>query len=122
MGESDRYQEYKKITRRRFTLGQPGNALFALFAINVVMFFIIVLTRVFFLSTHQGQGMEALEFSALRWFAMPASITHLSETPWTILTFMFPGGHRYFSINVNHAQRNALVVGIWFYFTRSLWQ
>lgn len=92
MGESDRYQEYKKITRRRFTLGQPGNALFALFAINVVMFFIIVLTRVFFLSTHQGQGMEALEFSALRWFAMPASITHLSETPWTILTFMFAQG------------------------------
>ena len=59
MGESDRYQEYKRMARRRFTLGQPGNALFALFAINVVVFFIIILSRVFFLSTHQGQGMEA---------------------------------------------------------------
>ena len=29
MGELDRYQEYKK-PKRRFTLGQPGNALFAL--------------------------------------------------------------------------------------------
>ena len=100
MGESDRYQEYKRMARRRFTLGQPGNALFALFAINVVVFFIIILSRVFYLSTHQGQDMEALEFDAIRWFAMPASLTRLSETPWTLLTFMFAqgGGTETFSL------------------------
>jgi len=92
MGESDRYQEYKRMARRRFTLGQPGNALFALFAINVVVFFIIMLSRVFYLSTHLGQGMEVLDFDAIRWFAMPASLTKLSETPWTLLTFMFAQG------------------------------
>lgn len=102
MGESDRYQEYKRMARRRFTLGQPGNALFALFAINVVVFFIIILSRVFFLSTHQGQGMEALEFDAIRWFALPASLTKLSETPWTLLTFMFAqGGTETFPLMLN---------------------
>lgn len=92
MGESDRYQEYKKLARRRFALGQPGNALFALVAINLVFFFLIMLTRVFYLSTHQGQGMEILEFDAIRWVAMPADLTRLSKTPWTLLTFMFSQG------------------------------
>jgi Rhomboid family len=92
MGESDRYQEYKKLARRRFTLGQPGNALFALFALNIVVFFLILLSRVFYLFTHQGQGQQALTFDAIQWFAMPASLVKLSESPWTLITFMFSQG------------------------------
>jgi hypothetical protein len=102
MGESDRYQEYRRMARQRFTLGQPGNALFALFAINIVFFFLILISRVFFLHTHQGQGMEALSFDAIRWFAMPADMTRLSEMPWTVLTFMFSqGGVNTFPLIVN---------------------
>lgn len=92
MGESDRYQEYKKLARRRFTLGQPGNALFALFAVNIIFFFLILISRVFYLYTHQGQGQQALAFDAIQWFAMPANLTQLSESPWTLLTFMFSQG------------------------------
>jgi hypothetical protein len=92
MGESDRYQEYKRLARRRFALGQPGNALFALFAINIVFFFLILISRVFYLYTHQGQGQEAPAFDAIQWFAMPADLTRLSEMPWTIITFMFSQG------------------------------
>ncbi len=90
MGESDRYKEYNRITKRRFTLGQPGNALFSLFAINMVGFFIILLANVFSLYTHQktvgytGNGIE--------WFAVPANLTLLSEKPWTLFTFMFAQG------------------------------
>jgi len=92
MGESDRYTDYKGLARRRFTLGQPGNALFSLVAINLVFFFLMLLSRVFYLYTNQGQGQEALEFDAIKWVAMPASLTKLSETPWTLLTFMFSMG------------------------------
>ena len=92
MGESDRYQEYRRLARRRFTLGQPGNALFALFAINIVFFFLILISRVFYLYTHQGQGQVAPAFDAIQWFAMPADLTRLSETPWTLITFMFSQG------------------------------
>ncbi len=91
MGESDRYKDYK-VPKRRFTLGQPGNAVFALFAANIVCFFLILLSRVFYLYTHQGQGTAAPAFDALEWFAMPASLTTLSERPWTLLTFMFSQG------------------------------
>ncbi len=92
MGETDRYQEYRRLARRRFTLGQPGNALFALFAINMVFFFLILISRVFYLYTHQGQGQVAPVFDGLHWFAMPADLTQLSEMPWTVLTFMFSQG------------------------------
>jgi membrane associated rhomboid family serine protease len=92
MGESDRYQDYKRLSRRKFTLGQPGNALFSLFAVNIVVFFLILMSRVFYLNTHQGEGMEALSFDAIKWFAMPASLTSLSKSPWTPLTFMFAQG------------------------------
>jgi membrane associated rhomboid family serine protease len=92
MGESDRFKEYKGFAKKRFTLGQPGNALFALFAINIVFFFLILISRVFYLYTHQGQGQNVLAFDAIQWFAMPASLTKLSEAPWTVLTFMFSQG------------------------------
>jgi hypothetical protein len=94
MGESDRYQEYKGLSRPRFsfTLGQPGNALFALFAINIVFFFLILISRVFYLHTHQGGSMDVLGFDALGWFALPASLVKLGESPWTIFTFMFSNG------------------------------
>jgi Rhomboid family len=91
MGESDRYQDYK-LSKRRFTLGQPGNALFALLAANLVFFFLILLSRVFYLFAHQGSGVDAISFDALEWFAMPAGLTALSEKPWTLLTFMFAQG------------------------------
>jgi membrane associated rhomboid family serine protease len=89
MGESDRYQDYR-ITRRRFTLGQPGNALFALFAINIAAFFLILLFNVFTLYAQQGQDNSTV--SAMHWFAMSANLVTLSERPWTIITFMFAQG------------------------------
>lgn len=91
MGESERYQEYK-IKKSRFTLGQTGNALVWLLTLNIIFFLIILTARVFHLYTHQGAGTEALSFNALEWFALPAQLTKLSETPWTLLTFMFAHG------------------------------
>lgn len=89
MGESERYQDYK-MQRRRFTLGQPGNALFALFAINIAAFFLILLANVFTLYAHQGQ--DNSQISAMQWFALPASFTEFIKRPWTIITFMFAQG------------------------------
>ncbi len=89
MGESDRYQDYK-VARRKFTLGQPGNALFALFAINIGAFFLILLANVFTLYTVQGQNIPTE--NVMHWFALPANLITLSERPWTVLTFMFAQG------------------------------
>lgn len=93
MGIADRHIEYRDNFRRsRFTLGQPGNALIAIISINIVVFLLILMTRVFYLYTNQGQGLQVLNFDAIEWFAMPGQLTKLSERPWTLLTFMFSHG------------------------------
>jgi membrane associated rhomboid family serine protease len=94
MGEAERYKEYKGSykKRNRFTLGDPNNAVMSIITLNIIFFLIILVTRVFYLFTHQGQSMQALDFDAIKWLALPASLVELSEKPWTILTFMFSHG------------------------------
>lgn len=93
MGIADRHIEYRDNMRRnRFSMGQPGNALLAVVAINIVVFLLIFFIRVFHLYSHQGMGMEELLYSGMEWFALPAKLTSLSERPWTLLSFMFSQG------------------------------
>jgi membrane associated rhomboid family serine protease len=103
MGIADRYIEYRdNYRRRRFTLGQPGNALIALITLNIVFFLLILLTRVFYLYTSQGRGMDALQFDAIEWFALPGQLVKISERPWTLVTFMFShGGQPGFALLIN---------------------
>jgi membrane associated rhomboid family serine protease len=86
MGETDRYGEYKK-PKKGILLGQDGNALVALFAINIVFFLILMLVQVIYFFMQQTPEVYTAE--VVQWFALPASFTRLSERPWTILTYMF---------------------------------
>ena len=87
MGESDRYHEYKKIKRRSFTLGQDGNALVALFTLNVIFFLILLTAQVAYFFYQQTP--ELYNAQVVQWFELPANLTKLSEKPWTLLTYMF---------------------------------
>lgn len=87
MGESDRYQDFRKIRRNRFTLGQDNNALMNLFIINVIFFLILLTLRVAF-SFYQ-QTPQMFNAQVVQWFELPANLTKLSERPWTLLTYMF---------------------------------
>jgi len=86
MGETERYPEYRR-PRNRLTLGSDGNALVALFTINVIFFLLLITIQVvyFFFQAQQG----AFYADVVPYFQMPAQLTQLSERPWTILTFMF---------------------------------
>lgn len=86
MGETDRYGEYKK-PKKGILLGQDGNALVALFAINIIFFLVLMLIQVVYFYMQQTPGVYTAE--VVQWFALPASFTRLSERPWTILTYMF---------------------------------
>lgn len=93
MGIADRHIEYRdNMRRQRFSMSQPGNALIAIITINIIFFLLILMARVFHLYTHQGMGMEELQYSGMEWFALPANLITLSERPWTLLTFMFSHG------------------------------
>ncbi|MBC7890405.1 MAG: rhomboid family intramembrane serine protease [Ferruginibacter sp.] len=86
MGEADRYPEYRR-PRKSLTLGSDGNALVALFTINVIFFLLLITIQVvyyFFRANEAAFTAEVVQF-----FEMPAQLTKLSERPWTILTYMF---------------------------------
>ncbi len=89
MGESDRHhrESYYQKNRSRFSLGADGNALTNLFAINVVVFLIIMVIQVgVFAGEHTP---EYFYQNVVQWLEMPAGLTKLSERPWTFLTYMF---------------------------------
>jgi membrane associated rhomboid family serine protease len=88
MGESDRYIDNRNYSKRNpFFLGQRGNALMALFTLNVIFFLILLTAQVAYFFYQQNP----LQFNneVMQWFKMPASLTLLSERPWTIFTQMF---------------------------------
>ncbi len=87
MGEADRYQDYKKLKKNRFILGQDNNALMALFAINVIFFLVLMVIQVGF---YFYQSTPAQYYTqVVQWFELPASLVKLSERPWTIFIYMF---------------------------------
>lgn len=87
MGETDRYHDYKKAPRRRFNLGQDSNAVMNLFVLNVIFFLLLLLIQVTYFFYQQTP--ELYNAQVLQWFELPASLTKLSERPWTLLTYMF---------------------------------
>ena len=86
MGQSDRYSDFKQ-PRRRFSLGQDGNALMGLFTINIIFFLLLLTLKVVYFFFQKTE----VDFysGVLQYFEMPAQLTRLSERPWTILTYMF---------------------------------
>ncbi len=86
MGETDRYGEYKR-PKKGILLGQDGNALVALFALNVIFFLLLVVIQVVYSFMQQPAG--AYNAEVVQWFALPAGLTRFSERPWTIITYVF---------------------------------
>lgn len=93
MGVADRHIEYSKgYRRKKFTLGQSGNAVIGLVGLNLILFIFILTGNVFYIFSHQGQGMEILAFNTIKWFELPAQFSQILNHPWSILTFMFAHG------------------------------
>jgi membrane associated rhomboid family serine protease len=86
MGESERYSDFGQ-PRKRFTLGQDGNALMGLLTINIIFFLLLLTLKVTYFFFQKGETDFFRE--ALQYFQMPAQLSRLAERPWTILTYMF---------------------------------
>jgi membrane associated rhomboid family serine protease len=61
------------------------NSLYKLMAINLVAFFILLISRV--VLTLSGFG--AVYKEGLKWIMMPASLPTLAKQPWSIFTYFF---------------------------------
>lgn len=86
MGEADRYSDYRQ-PRKRFTLGDDGNALVGLVTINIIFFLLLMVIKVVFNFFQAGSG--SFYQDVVQYFEMPAQLVTLSERPWTFLIYMF---------------------------------
>ncbi len=68
-------------------LGQEGNTLVALIALNALVFVLINFIKIgYYLS---GMDIAAYYHNVLAWFTVPAKVDVLLTRPWTLLTSMF---------------------------------
>jgi membrane associated rhomboid family serine protease len=81
---------YQQQNRRRLTIGQDGNALTLLIAINLVVFVLLAFTKVvYFFSYGKVEGTLLFNDQVLHWLTLPASLENLATRPWTLITHMF---------------------------------
>ena len=77
------YSSFWDNLKNAFT--RRDNSLYKLMAINLIAFFILLISRV--VLTLSGFG--AVYKEGLKWIMMPASLPTLAKQPWSILTYFF---------------------------------
>ncbi len=83
---------YRQENRRsRLFVGQDGNALTTLIAINLIVFVLLALIKLiyFFSSENSAEGLSAFRNNILYWVTLPADLSQYIKRPWTIFTHMF---------------------------------
>ncbi len=79
---------YKQKRGRRLTIGQDGNTLTMLIAVQLVIFVVLAFVKVVYYF-RGGDAMSLYESQVLSWVALPADLPVLLARPWTLLTHMF---------------------------------
>lgn len=80
---------YQQRNRSRLSIGQDGNALTLLLAINLSVFAILAFIKVVYYFSFGDQGLALFQDQIFRWFTLPADLSLLVTRPWTLLTHMF---------------------------------
>jgi membrane associated rhomboid family serine protease len=80
---------YQQQNRHRLSIGQDGNALTLLIAINLVVFVILAFIKVIYYFSQGDAGVSAFDNNIFHWVALPADLNTFVTRPWTLLTHMF---------------------------------
>lgn len=80
---------YQQQNRHRLSIGQDGNALTLLIAINLVVFVILAFIKVIYYFSQSEAGIAAFDRDIFRWVALPADPATFLTRPWTLITHMF---------------------------------
>ena len=81
----------EKKYRYKFSLGQSGNSLMILVAINLIVFILFAFIKAIYFFHYEDNDM-ALAFyneNILSWFTMSSEGSRILARPWTLLTQMF---------------------------------
>lgn len=82
---------YRQQNRYRLSIGEEGNPLVVLIAINLIVFTLLAFIKViyFFTQPSSTAALAIYNRDILDWVILPASLSKLATRPWTILTHMF---------------------------------
>lgn len=82
------YQE--KHYKQKISLGQSGNALVILVAINLILFVAFAFVQaVCYYDYGNPQGLGVFRSNVLPWVSLSSDVSKILARPWTILTHMF---------------------------------
>src|SRR5688500_13990627 len=75
--------------RRKLTVGQSGNALITLIAIQLIVFVSLSVIKVIYYFTYDKVAIIEYENDILKCIILPANLNTFITRPWTVLTHMF---------------------------------
>lgn len=106
----------EKRYRRKIVLGQSGNSLITLIAINLIVFVVFAfLKALYFFKYSDKNAAETFYYeNILDWFTLPAGIDKIGTRPWTALTYMFTHD------GIWHILANMLWLGLFGHILQSL--
>lgn len=80
---------YQQKRGPRLSIGQDGNALTMLIAVQLIVFVILAFIKVIYFFSHGAPGLDLYNRDILAWVALPANLHTFITRPWTLLTHMF---------------------------------
>jgi membrane associated rhomboid family serine protease len=80
---------YQQRNQSKLSIGQDGNTLTMLLAINLSVFAILAFIKVIYYFSFSEQGVALFDQQIFKWFTLPADVNVFITRPWTLLTHMF---------------------------------
>lgn len=80
---------YQQQNRHRLSIGQDGNALTLLIAINLIAFVLLAFIKIIYFFSQGNGGTAAFNQEIFQWVALPADLNTFITRPWTLFTHMF---------------------------------
>ena len=80
---------YQQRSGQRLSIGQDGNTLTMLIAVQLIVFVILAFIKVVYYFTYGAEGLGLYNHDILDWVTLPANPTTFLTRPWTLLTHMF---------------------------------
>jgi membrane associated rhomboid family serine protease len=80
---------YQQRNQSKLSIGQDGNTLTMLLAINLSVFAILAFIKVIYYFSFSEQGVALFNQQVFKWLALPADVENFISRPWTLITYMF---------------------------------
>jgi membrane associated rhomboid family serine protease len=80
---------YQQRNKGRLTIGEDGNALVMLIAVQLIVFVLFSFIKIIYFFSDGSEGLESYHQDILTWVMLPSHLPTLLTRPWTIITHFF---------------------------------